>query len=134
MREGFKINTPVLICLAFVFRLLFSNMNAYAAMDVSANKHFIKSHPTSNLKKERRRDNEVVTASTLAGEQVVQELAEENPESEDDSAHPKKSTLLFVLFSYLKGTFDAPKPGVPFDFFKCSLSPKKYLAISVLRI
>lgn len=134
MREGFKINTPVLICLAFVFRLLFSNMNAYASMDVSASKHFIKSHPTSNLKKERRRDNEIVSASVLGNEQVVQELAEENPEGEDDSAQLKKSALLFVLFSYLKGTFDSPKSGIPYDFFKCNLYPKKYLAISVLRI
>jgi hypothetical protein len=132
MLKSLKIKTALLICLAFVLRLLFVNIGAFVSLDSFTGKHFSANHST--VLKKRRKDLDASVKSPYASEQVVQELTEENQETEEDSGQFKKVTFLFALFSFLRGALDAPKLLVPFDRIKSQLQPKKFLALSVIRI
>jgi hypothetical protein len=131
MLKGLKINTAVLICTAFIFKLLFFNMNALAGISshvpTITSKHF---HP--KLKK-RNEYAEVAVQTTDSKEHVVQQAYDEGLEIEDDSIS-LKTPLFITLYSFFKGVPEVPKLNIPFDFIKCNLYPKKYLALSVLRV
>jgi hypothetical protein len=133
MYKSFKIKTALLICLAFVFRLLFFNIGAYASLNSPSGQR-LSDHHSSVLKKKRRKELAASVKSPYASEQQVQALAEESQESEEDDYQFKKASFLFILFSFLKGAFNATKSLVPFDRIKCQLQPKKFLALSVIRI
>jgi len=129
MLKGLKINTAVIICTAFIFKLLFFNMNALASVNslhaTVAAKHF-----TPKLKK-RNENAEVQT--TDSQEAVIQQAYDEGLEIEDYSI-TLKTPLFATLCSFLKFLPATPKSNIPFDFIKCNLYPKKYLALSVLRV
>jgi hypothetical protein len=132
MHKILKIKIVLLICLAFIFKLLFVNIGAFASLEPSSDKQ-VSAHHSFIFKKRIMYDTDAHVKPVYASEQLVQELTEENQESED-SGQFKKATFLFVLFSFLKGASVAPKLLVPFDRIKCQLQPKKFLALSVIRI
>jgi hypothetical protein len=66
-------------------------------------------------------------------EAVIQQAYDEGLEMEDDSI-TLKAPPFATLYSFLKVLSDSPKLNIPFDFIKCNLYPKKYLALSVLRV
>lgn len=133
MHKILKIKTVLLICLAFVFKLLFVNIGAFASLELSSGKP-VSDHSTFIFKKRIIHDGNASVKPVLASEQMMQELTEESPENEEDSGQFKKATFLFALFAFLKVAFDAPKLLVPFYRIKCQLQPKKFLALSVIKI
>jgi len=133
MNPSLKIKIAAFIGLTFFFRLFFANIGAFAAAEASS-KTFARQHESSVVKKKRRLDGESTVKSYFASEQNIQEYTEERQENEEDFSQVKKISLLLAFFPFLKGAFDCPKPGRLFDSIKCHLFPKKYLAISVIRI
>jgi hypothetical protein len=129
MLKGLKINTAVLVCTAFIFKLLFFNMNAFAGIN-SLHATIASKHYTPKLKK---RNESVEVQTTDSQEAVIQQAYDEGLEIEDDSV-TLKTPPFATLCSFLKALPDSPKLNIPFDFIKCNLYPKKYLALSVLRV
>jgi hypothetical protein len=129
MLKGIKINTAVLVCTAFIFKLLFFNMNALAGVN-SLHATVVVKHSCPKLKKR----NESAEVQTNDGQEaVIQQAYDEGLEMEDDSI-TLKAPPFATLYSFLKVLSDSPKLNIPFDFIKCNLYPKKYLALSVLRV
>lgn len=136
MHKYLKINAAIFICTAFVFRLLFVNISSFAAISTSHTNPVINAHFSNLLKKKRRKDGEAAVRSVF-NQQATQEICQEGTENEDDendSIALKRPGLLVTLFSFLKGVLDTPTAGIPFDLVKSHLYPRKYVALSVLRI
>jgi hypothetical protein len=129
MLKGLKINIAVLVCTAFIFKLLFFNMNALAGVNslqaTIAAKHF-----TPKLKK---RNERAEVQTTDGKEDVIEQAYDEGIEIEDGSI-TLKTPPFATLYSFLKVLSGSLKLNIPFDFIKCNLYPKKYLALSVLRV
>jgi hypothetical protein len=126
----FKINTTFFIFVAFIFRLLFVNISL-ATPDTSYS-HKLSAKQFSNLLKRRRSPD--VGAQSSAKDFSVVEVCEEDLDSEDDLAKANSPAILSILFSFLNYIPFIPKPGVSFDSIKCNLFPKRYLALSILRV
>jgi hypothetical protein len=132
MFTAFKINTAFFICLAFVFRLLFVNINLLSSFQTSPTAKLSAKH-SSTIKK-RRRPVEVAAQSGFNKDYAVVEVCEENADGEEDFSKANTPVILSVLFSYFKHLLFIPKSAQPFDSIKCDLYPKKYLSLSILRI
>ncbi|MGZ3900320.1 MAG: hypothetical protein ACXVNM_02180 [Bacteroidia bacterium] len=130
MPLGLKLNTAILICTAFLFRLLFVNINIISSLNTRHNGNSVKSHFSSILKRRKPVD---VQNNSSSREYSAIEICEENPNNEDDLSKTNPLILIRILYSFLSNKA-VSKSNVLFDFVNCTLSSKKYLAISVLRI
>lgn len=131
-RFNFKIHTVVLISLAFIFRLLLVNFCLVTSLKTPQNNKYNASHLSALLKK-RMPDTAEVASLNLETHTDV-EVCEENPDNEEDFVKAGSPVILSILFSFLKYITFIPKSNASFDLIKCNLYPKKYLALSVLRV
>lgn len=126
-----KINTVVLICFAFVFRVLFMNISMFASSGTSLTKSHTAKHSSGTHKRRRLAESAV---QPDIKDYAVMEVCEEGSGDEDDLVKTHSPAVLPVLHSFLKRIISIPKLSRPFDLIKCDLYPKKYLALSILRI
>src|SRR6218665_67253 len=133
MYKILKIKTVLLICLAFIFKLLFVNIGAFASLETTPVKQ-LSDHHSSILKKRIVHEGDSDVKSAYTYDQLVQELTEESQESEEDDGQFKKATFLFALFSFLKAGLDVPKIVVASDRIVSRIQSKKFLVLSVIRI
>jgi hypothetical protein len=131
MKRYFKINTAVLICMAFVFKLLFINISITTSLNSGSNKTAIKTHLSSLMK--RRRASEI-TNNVLTGEYSSTEICEEAVEDENDISKVNSFAFIQVLYSSLANKILSLRSAIPLDHIYSKLSSRKYLSISVLRI
>jgi hypothetical protein len=128
MFNDLKIKTALLLFTAFVFRLLFVNMSAFAALPVSSN---LVNHALTIQKRKKNVEASLAATPPL---QSVFEVSQEGTESENDSVKLKVPFLFITIFAFLKGLIECSKSDFHFDLSAVNLHPKKYLDYSVLRI
>jgi hypothetical protein len=131
-RPRYTINTTLLICLAFIFRLLFVNISLFSSVNGSQAGKFDKSHFSNSFKKRRRNPDQVV-GSGLTFYSTV-EVCDEDSDNEEDLARANTPAVLSLFYSFFNPLTSILKSGSSFDLIKCNLYPKKYLALSILRI
>jgi hypothetical protein len=131
MLKGLKINTAVLVCAAFIFKLLFFNVNALAGVN-PLHATIASKHLTAKLKK-RNEYAEAAVQTTDSKEAVIQQAYDEGIEIEDDSIS-LEAPIFSTCYFFFNELSDSPNLNILFDFIKCNLYPKKYLALSVLRV
>ncbi len=133
MIKNLKIHIALLVCVVFLFRLLFVNIGIISSLNTKQSSAVAKSILSSVMKK-RRKNNEAIVNSYAKEYSVIEICEEENENDEDNFSKINPFILIGYLYSALANKFDSLKSKIPFDFLNYKLSSKKYLAISVLRI
>jgi hypothetical protein len=131
MLGKFKINIAILICLTFVFRLLFVNISLLSASNIQQTNNLLSKYFSTTQK--RKRNAETVVRSNATDYTVV-EVCEEGLDNEEDLIKANSSVILSTFCSFLKRITSTPKLNRLFDLIKSDLYPKKYLALSTLRL
>ena len=90
-----KINTAVLICTAFVFRLLFVNIGLVSSLNTSQNNSTIKRHFSSVIKKRRNQVDPVNNPISFGCSSA--EILEES--SDDDDQFKLSAFNLLIVFN-----------------------------------
>jgi hypothetical protein len=126
-----KIYTAIVICTVFVFRLLFVNMGIISSLNAQQNSILAKSHFSTILKRSKHSD---ISNNSTKNENSFPEICERNPSGEEDSVKENSPAILSFFQSLLTRITFIPKSSFLFDLIKCDLYPKKYLALSILRI
>lgn len=132
LRQGFTINTTILICLAFIFRLVFVNANLLASVDNEQTGRFFSRDFAHSPKKVTRDLTEVSGSIINIYSDIV--VCEEDTDSEEDLAKANSPAILSIFYCFFNPLIPSSKSTTSFDLIKCGLQPKKYLALSVLRI
>ena len=127
----FKINTAIIIFMAFIFRLVFVNVSMITPINSKTSKLAV-SHFSSKIKK--RRKNTEVDAKSSIEKYSATEVCEENLDGEESLIKADLPVLFSFLYSLFNRVTDPIKSNISFDSIKCTLYPKKYLALSTLRI
>ena len=126
-----KINTAVLICLTFIFRLLFVNISLLSASNTQQTNNLLSKYFSTTQK--RKRNTETIVQSNATDYTFV-EVCEEGLDNEEDLIKTNSPVILSAFCSFLKHITSIPKLNCLFDLIKCDLYPKKYLALSTLRL
>ena len=128
MFKSLKINTVLLLCIVFVFRIMFVNASAFLSIDTKKNNTLIKSHFSTVMKRSKHFD---VSATSIKCGDILQEFCEEKPDEE-----PLKTNPLYfiqVLYSFLAvETKHNIQPR--FNKYNPYTSSERYLAFQVFRI
>jgi hypothetical protein len=128
MLRYIKINTALVICLAFVVRLLFLNLGVFSS---TFNADQLRAKHSYTLKK-RKINTEFKDIATTNAYSPMEFCEEAN--NEDDDQKINSPVLLSVLCAFLYKLSFIPKPNLSFDRLKSELFPKRYLSLSILRI
>jgi hypothetical protein len=128
MFRYFKINTALVICLAFIVRLLFLNLGVFSS---TYNTSDLRAKHSFNLKK-RKTSTEIKEVATTKDYSLT-EFCEES-DTEDDDLKINSPVLLSVLYTFINNLGFATKSAFSFDRLKVDLFPKRYLSLSILRI
>lgn len=126
-----KINTALLICSAFVFRLLFLNISSISSVNTRQNTAFASKYFSSVQK--RRKSIDVINHSN-ANQCSLNEICEEDLNNKiyrylNNSFFPVRD-----LYFFLSKSLPALRSRVFPDLIAPAVSPRKYLSIAVLRI
>lgn len=127
-----KTHIAIFISLAFVFRLLFVNMGLLVSSNTPQSKH-LATTCFEHLNKKRKRDMGEVDNSNLKTYSPM-DVCEEDTDNEEDLVKASLPPMPSDISTSLKPFAFDPKSTLPFDMIKCELYPKKYLALSILRI
>ncbi|HXU26904.1 MAG TPA: hypothetical protein VN698_06695 [Bacteroidia bacterium] len=130
MTKHLKINTALLICLVFVFKLLFVNINLLSSYTSQTN-HLLAKYFSATQK--RKQNAEVAVKSNIIDYSSV-EVCEEDSDNEKDFVKTNSPIILSTLCSFFKYVAFIPKSNGSFNLIKCDLHSKKYLTLSILRI
>ena len=131
MYRSFKINIAIVICLTFVFRLLFVNISLLSASNIQQSNNPLSKYFSTTQK--RKRNTETVVKPNAIDYAAI-EVCEEDSDDDKDLTKANLPVALFAFFSFFKHVTSTPKLNCLFDLIKCDLYPKKYLALSTLRI
>ncbi len=131
MFNRFKIVFAIVVAMVFVFRLLFINIGILASFNSQQTGKLIAKIYSENQKRRRNAD---VTAQSNAKDYTIAEICAEDSDNEEETAKANTPAVLTVLFSFLKYLVFIPKSNFHFDSIKCNLYPKKYLALSIIRV
>jgi hypothetical protein len=129
-RLNLKINTSIIIFLAFIFRLSFVNIYLLPSLKTSKTNTLISLHFSTIFK--RRRNIEISKSNFDKYADI--EACEENLNSKENPTKINSRTLLSILYFLFGKTVNSTQSNNPFDDIKCNLYPKRYLAFSVLKI
>lgn len=132
MFRRLKINTAVLICTAFVFRLLFVNIGLVSSLNTSHNNSTIKHHFSSIIKK-RRKQFDPTTSSKTIGFSVVEITEEDSNDEEQFKLNP--FTLFCVFYSKVESKItNVLKNITHFNQHFAFNSSHRYIEYRVFRI
>jgi len=126
-----KINTALLICTAFVFRLLFVNIGIIPSLNTPQSNSVIKSHFATIIKKRKKQFDALNNFKSSSS--LIVEICEENA-NEGKSFKSRSFFLIKILYSFLTNKAPSLKSNALFDFIGYKLPSGKYGTISVLRI
>ena len=127
----FQSKTAIIIFLAFIFRILFVNIYPLTSLQTSQSSHRA-FHLSTSFK--RRRNADDVVKPGFEKYDVVDVCCEENSDNEEDIVKANTPAVLSIFYAFFNQIAFIHKSNHPFDVIKCDLYPKKYLALSILRI
>ena len=120
------------IAFAFLFKLLFVNIPFLISGGETRAQKVISGHFSSTLKK-RKRSDDVIFSSPLQKSYPV-ELCEVDRLTEENLHKFINPVLLAFLFIWIVNIFPTAPPRNFYEEIKSKLFPRKYLALSTLRI
>ena len=127
-----KINTATVICLAFIFRLLFVNIGVISASNTNQNNNIIKRHFSTVIKK-RRKNVDPVNNSVIIGFSPL-EIFEEDSDN-DDQFKLTPFILIHFFYSQIECKIkDTLKKITPFNKYFSYKSSYRYIEYQVFRI
>ena len=127
-----KINTAVLICIAFVFRLLFVNIGLVSSLNTNHSNSTIKRHFSTVIKKRRKQFDPITSSKNISYSTV--ELLEENS-NDDELFRLNAFPLLFLFYSKIELKIkDVLKRITPFNKRFSFNSSNRHLEYRVFRI
>lgn len=127
-----KINTATLICLAFIFRLLFVNIGFIASSNTNQNNNIIKRHFSTVIKK-RRKSVDPINNSVSLGYSPLEILEEDS--NNDDQFKLNPFFLIHVFYSKVECKIkNALKKITPFNKYFSYKSSYRYIEYQVFRI
>lgn len=132
MLQRLKINTAVLICTAFIFRLLFVNIGLASSINTGQNNGTIKRHFSTVIKK-RRKQFDPITNSVRFGYSAVEILEEDS----NDENQFKLNPFLFVhvFYSVVENKIkDTLRKITSFNKYFSYNSSRRHLEYGVFRI
>jgi len=129
-RFNIKIQTVLIISLAFIFRLTFANICLYSSLVSLPANHNLAAHTSVSVAKG---GNNQAIKSNIESFSAF-DFCEEDADSEEDLIKASSPAIFSVVFSFLTYIPFITGSAVSFDLIKCNLFPKKYLALSILRI
>lgn len=127
-RSETKISIAVIIFAAFVFRLLF--VNTCILSHTTQVRSVLAKHVTSTPKKKY---STKATVETIVIDYTSGDVCEEDSDNEEVLKKVCSTAVSPILFSFHKRNALTTQSNHPFDL-QCGSYPKKYLAISSLRI
>jgi uncharacterized protein YqkB len=131
MLKPLKINTAIIICIAFIFRLLFVNIGLISSLETQQNNRIIKAHFSSTIKKRRhiQSSNNIVNS----GYSTVEICEEDSDEVSQIKSNP--FLLLQFLFSFFSSKINDQVEKInQFYNYLSYKSSHRYLAFQVFRI
>ena len=130
MVQNLKINIALLLCMGFVFRILFVNIGVISSLNTLQNNSVIKSHFSTVMKRSKHFD---VLSNSIKFEDSLLEICEENPNANKQL----KSNLFFliqILYSLVTDEIKSKFQKTTFDK-KISFTPSsRYLIFQTFRI
>ncbi len=128
MIKDLKIQTALIICAVFVFRILYVNLYLPQVSDSPLSKNRTKSHLSTILKK-RRMDH---LESALPGGCAIAILATfvQNESREGNPTGLNPFNLLKLIYLFIEG----PSKDFHYRSFASSIYPCRYLALQVFRL
>jgi hypothetical protein len=129
MITAFKINTAIIVFLAFIFRLLFVNVGWLSSNNSSQNQPLAKSSIVTH-----KDQSSELKSHSYSRDYMLIELCEEDSDNEEDVVKTHPPVVLFFLQSLFGKIEGSEGSDNPFDSIKCNLFPKRYLSLSILRI
>ncbi len=130
MLKVLKINTAVIICLAFIFRLYLINAGPISALNsIEKNDKLTSTAGLLSIKKNTSFNGIDESKSFPA----IEMCEESSDNEEDDSSKTSAFIILQVLYSSFINDITL-RSNTLFDHINHKVPSKKYLAISVLRI
>ena len=125
-----RIHIAMLICAAFIFRILFINIGPLTSLNTIQHKHFLKSHRSTSLKKRRRYFDTAVNLKKTSNSIVEICKAEDNQKQAVTS-----TSFLTRLFSVSVTGLLKSKPFLSaLNYFPSYHTRHRYLALQVFRI
>jgi len=131
MFKSLKINTAILICIAFIFRLLFVNIGLISSLETQQSKSIIKTHFSSTIKKRRQ----IQSSNNLinSGYSAIEICEEDTDEASLLKSNP--FLLVQILFSFFWNKINSQiKKITSFYNYLSYNSSHRYLAFQVFRI
>lgn len=125
-----KIRYSILLCAVFVLSI--SSVSSKVFSSFASNSVHKGSAGVFAMLKERIQDNTVI--KSLPVNHTVQTAGDEFIEDDDDSVDMKVSFVCDSFCTLPKTFINSSKLEVGFDLIKCNLYPKKYIALSILKI
>jgi hypothetical protein len=127
-----KINTAALICLAFIFRLLFVNVGVISSLKTNQNNNIIKRHFSTVIKK-RSKNVDPINNSTSSGYSPFGILEEDN--DNDDQFKLNPFTLIHFFYSRIECKIkNTLKKITPFNKYFSYKSSYRYIEYQVFKI
>ena len=121
----------LLICLAFVFRLLFLNLGILTSSNIMQGNDFVKSNYSKTMK--RRKNFDIVTHDKKGGFSVVEICEEEN--KNEFKIKRKFSLLVKQLCTEFSDQLNGRHKKIRyFDFFDVDILNNRYLVFQSFRI
>ena len=132
MFKAIKINTAVLICTAFIFRLLFVNIGLISTLNNNQHNGNIKRHFASIIKK-RRKQFDPITSCKNFGYSTVEALEEDS--NDEELFKSNFLPLLFLFYSKIENEINAIlKKITSFNKHFSYSSSYRYVEYRVFRI
>ncbi len=124
-----KINTAILICSAFIFRLLFVNVGIISSLNTHQNNASVKKHFSSVMK--RRKHFDPSNHPGNVGYSAV-EILEEDSDNEDQFKANPFYLIHFIYSLAVSKTESNLKKIIP--FYRYFTSSRRHLQLQVFRI
>lgn len=130
MLRNLKINTAILICSAFIFRILFLNIGFISSSDTQNNKNLLKSHFSSIMKRKMQIESDENSKNCIFSSIEICE------EEANNNFQLKLNILSFIPFlnSYTGTVQSTDFNFLPFRQSSPHHSSEKYLIFQVFRI
>src|ERR1700740_1586759 len=106
MYRSFKINIAIVICLTFVFRLLFVNISLLSASNIQQTNNPLSKYFSTTQK--RKRNTETVVKPNAIDYAAI-EVCEEDSDDDKDLTKANLPVTLFACFSFFKHVTSTPK-------------------------
>lgn len=126
-----KINIAIVISVAIIFRLLFINIGLLSSFSTPQTNNLLSNY-FSGVQKNKPQDQTDVKANVK--DYTAMYVCDEGSDNKEDLVKASSPAISFLFFCFVSRILFTEKLNSSFDLIKCDIHPKRYLALSILRI